>query len=133
MAWSIGDNGFDITLSSYVPRIIHAHLRRVVVAQMERANLTLDTVQRWAVHPGGRDILDKVEAALGLEPDALAVSRAVLRDVGNLSSATLFFVLEALLRAPAAAPGENICALAFGPGLTAELGFFSPHGGGSMI
>ncbi|MCX6995655.1 MAG: hypothetical protein NTV49_00875 [Kiritimatiellaeota bacterium] len=124
MAWSIGDQGFDIALSSYVPKIIHAHLRGAVTAQVQRGGLALASVQRWAVHPGGRDILDKVASALGLDPEALTVSRTVLSDYGNLSSATLFFVLDAIRRAPAAVPGENICALAFGPGLTVELGLF---------
>jgi predicted naringenin-chalcone synthase len=79
----------------------------------------------WAVHPGGRSILDAVERALALPEAALAASRAVLRDYGNMSSATIMFVLKALLRADAAGAG---CAVAFGPGVTAEILLF--RGGG---
>ena len=77
----------------------------------------------WAVHAGGRSILDAVEGALHLPPDALAHSRAVLADDGNMSSATLMFVLARLLAGP---PVRNGVALAFGPGLAAEgFGFAS--------
>jgi len=124
MAWSVGDDGFDIVLSAYVPRIIQRHISEAVGRHLASAGLDAAHIQRWAVHPGGRDILDKVEAALELGPRALELSRAVLRDHGNLSAATLFFVLDAMLREPPVAGGEHIFALAFGPGLTAESGLF---------
>jgi alpha-pyrone synthase len=78
------------------------------------------------VHPGGRSILDAVARALDLAPTALDASRDVLRRFGNMSSATVMFVLESLLRtAPAGAAG---CAMAFGPGLVAETMLFHAVG-----
>ena len=82
-----------------------------------RSGVDPDRVDGWAVHAGGRSILDAVERALDLPRDALAASRTVLEDVGNMSSATLMFVLARLLEAPRI---ERGVALAFGPGLAAE-------------
>lgn len=78
----------------------------------------------WAVHPGGRSVLDAVETALDLDGSALAASRAILRQHGNMSSATVLFVLDALMREERR-PGAIGCAMAFGPGLTAETMLFS--------
>jgi predicted naringenin-chalcone synthase len=78
-------------------------------------------VRRWAVHPGGKAIVEKVRDSLALDPQQVRASLEVLRQYGNMSSATILFVLQELLREPAAAPEESICALAFGPGLTLEL------------
>jgi len=74
----------------------------------------------WAVHPGGRSVLDRVESGLDLPPDALAASRAVLRDFGNMSSATILFILASLLRDDDVPDGARVAGLAFGPGLTVE-------------
>jgi predicted naringenin-chalcone synthase len=115
MAWEIGDHGFDLVLSSYVPDIIASNILGI----LEEASIDLTSAPHWAVHPGGKAILDKVEGALGLESDALETSRAVLRDYGNMSSATILFVFERLLSV--LKPGERLCGLAFGPGLTVEL------------
>jgi alpha-pyrone synthase len=78
------------------------------------------------VHPGGRTVLDAVERALGLTPPALSASREILRHFGNMSSATVMFVLEALLRS--AASGASGCAMSFGPGLVAETMRFRAAG-----
>jgi predicted naringenin-chalcone synthase len=75
-------------------------------------------VSLWAVHPGGRSVLDAIEAVLELDGTALTASRGVLRDYGNMSSPTVMFVLSRLLGR--ARRGEQGLALAFGPGLTAE-------------
>lgn len=125
MAWTIGDDGFDITLSSYVPDLIRAHIRTGIDAWLAGHSTDAKQIARWAIHPGGRAILDKSAAALELAPDVLDISRSVLRDVGNLSSTTLFFVLERMLREPPSTDGETILAAAFGPGLTLELGLFT--------
>ena len=82
-----------------------------------------EEVALWAVHPGGRSVLDAVVHGFGLPDRALDVSRAVLRDHGNMSSATVMFVLRRMMEA--ARPGERGCALAFGPGLSAESMRFS--------
>lgn len=117
MAWTIGDQGFDMVLSRHVPRILGSSLPTAVPALL--GDVDPAAVDRWAVHPGGRSVLDHVQAALGLDVDDLAASREVLRRFGNMSSATVLFVLAELLREPAAG-SERLAAMAFGPGLTVE-------------
>ncbi|WP_242090745.1 type III polyketide synthase [Curtobacterium sp. DN_7.5] len=117
MAWNIGDEGFEMVLSTAVPKLIGEHVGRAVAPLLGEGRPA--AVPTWAVHPGGRAILDRTEEALGLPPTALAASRAVLRDHGNMSSATVFFVLAEALRSGLRA-GAPVIALAFGPGLTVE-------------
>ncbi|WP_127818948.1 type III polyketide synthase [Microbacterium sp. CPCC 204701] len=116
MVWTIGDHGFEMVLSAEVPRIIGREIRGAVdgfVGDDRPPDV-------WAVHPGGRSVLDRVESGLELDPRALAASRAVLRDYGNMSSVTILFILRALLRDDAVADGARVAGLAFGPGLTVE-------------
>ncbi|HCN30773.1 MAG TPA: type III polyketide synthase [Verrucomicrobiales bacterium] len=119
MAWDIGDTGFNIVLSSYVPDIIGAGIHTLLGGVLRRQGVSIEQIHEWAVHPGGRAILDKVGQSLALKPDALDASRAVLRDYGNMSSATILFVLKELLDQAGSEPATT-CALAFGPGLTVE-------------
>src|SRR4249919_20903 len=77
-------------------------------------------IDLWAVHPGGRTVLDAVEQAFGLPPAALSASRSVLNDYGNMSSGTVMFVLDRIMRDAARKGGQNGCAMSFGPGLVAE-------------
>lgn len=117
MTWRIGDHGFRMTLSAAVPERIQRGLRSQIEPWLETHGLSLRDVATWAVHPGGPRILTAVTRALDLPDDALAVSRGVLADHGNMSSPTILFVLERLLWARAPRPWV---ALAFGPGLTTE-------------
>ncbi len=118
--WDIGDQGFAMHLSGEVP----GRIARALAAADLRALLlgggagddAAPPVDGWAVHAGGRSILDAVEAALDLPGDALDASRAVLRDHGNMSSATLMFALAQMIGRPV----RHGVALAFGPGLAAE-------------
>ena len=110
--WDITDQGFVMQLSGEVPGRIGAALADPGM----RERLVNGGVDQWAVHAGGRSILDAVESALQLPPDALDDSRAVLRDYGNMSSSTLMFVLARILGRPV----EHGVAIAFGPGLAAE-------------
>ncbi|MFO7811381.1 MAG: type III polyketide synthase [Pelovirga sp.] len=121
MAWSIGDNGFDISLSSYVPKIIGAGIADLTMSLLDRHHLGIEDIHTWAVHPGGKSIIDKVVEGLQLAPDQVAASRDVLRNYGNMSSATILFVLHDILAAARADHPQMIGAMAFGPGLTAEL------------
>jgi predicted naringenin-chalcone synthase len=124
MSWSVRDDGFDMVLSGRVPRAIEETLgahRDVFLRGAAVADIDL-----WAVHPGGRSVLDSVERALDLPADALASSRNVLRDKGNMSSATVMFVLEDMLAS--AETGMRGCGMAFGPGLTAETMLFEAVG-----
>ena len=120
MAWSIGDLGFDISLSSYVPKIIGAGIFEVLQPLLTRNDLSIADVQRWAVHPGGKSIVDKVAASLELSADQVSTSRNVLRNFGNMSCATILFVLKEMLEQANAEDREKVCAIAFGPGLTVE-------------
>ena len=119
MAWTIGDQGFEMVLSGQVPRLVGAHVRHALTPLLGPGGQGYPGVDSWAVHPGGRSILDRVESALELAPEQLAPSREVLRRYGNMSSATVLFVLHSLLQAPPTGAGR-VCALAFGPGLSVE-------------
>lgn len=114
--WDITDQGFAMHLSGEVPARIAAGLADAAFAAAATGGARPEEIDGWAVHAGGRSILDAVEGALHLLPDALADSRAVLADNGNMSSATLMFVLAKLLERRV----ERGVALAFGPGLAAE-------------
>ncbi len=121
--WDITDTGFAMHLSGEVPARIAAALADPDVARAATGGHAPATIDGWAVHAGGRSILDAVGSALSLAPEALAASRSVLAAFGNMSSATLMFVLARLLAGPRV---ERGVALAFGPGLAAEgFGFSS--------
>jgi len=115
MTWDVTDLGFRMGLSPKVPAAVREHVAPVVDGLLGRNGLTREDVGAWAIHPGGPAIVDAAGDALGLEDEALEPSRAVLREIGNCSSATILIVLERLLAAGASGP---IVALAFGPGLT---------------
>ncbi|WP_336856825.1 type III polyketide synthase [Sinomonas albida] len=150
MAWNIGDRGFEMVLGSYVPHIIDEHITGALEPLLARepalAGRPHSEIEHWAIHPGGRSIVDKVVARLGLSEDQAVPARETLREFGNMSSATIMFVFEYILGLPGAdAPGpeaanegrgasesaagtddgarpgsERVCAMAFGPGLTVE-------------
>jgi len=142
MAWKIGDHGFEMVLSSYVPSIIEKHIEGALEPLLARLGESRPEasadIERWAIHPGGRSILDKVQDAVKLSDAQMVESRRVLRDYGNMSSATVLFVLREILHdGDAAGVGsstgastsestsdiagnERVCAMAFGPGLTVE-------------
>jgi predicted naringenin-chalcone synthase len=116
ITWAIGDHGFNMVLSGQVPASVGAALRghrQAILGDADQGDINL-----WAIHPGGRSVLDAVETALDLPPEAMAASREVLRRYGNMSSATILFVLKDVMAQ--AATGQRGIAMAFGPGLTAE-------------
>ncbi|MCC5829873.1 MAG: type III polyketide synthase [Phycisphaeraceae bacterium] len=122
MTWRIGDHGFRMTLSPEVPKLIETHLRVWVEKELSSRGLSIDDVEQWLSHPGGPAILEAVERSLKLKPEVHAISRQVLDDHGNMSSATLGFLLER------GGVGKKLTvALGFGPGLVAEL--LVLHGG----
>jgi len=125
MTWRIGDQGFDIALSSYVPKIIGGNIRELVGPALAAGGLSLPDIDTWAVHPGGKSIVDQVQKSLGLSGEQVSASREVLRRCGNMSSATILFVLEEILRRPSGKSPERVCAIAFGPGLTVETATLS--------
>ncbi|GAA0582228.1 type III polyketide synthase [Craurococcus roseus] len=116
ITWRIGDAGFDMTLSGLVPLTLARALPDHAEAILDGA--APSDISLWAVHPGGRSVLDAVENGLSLPDGLLEDSRAVLREHGNMSSATVMFVLRRMMAG--AVPGQRGCAIAFGPGLSAE-------------
>ncbi|GAA4769884.1 type III polyketide synthase [Stakelama sediminis] len=120
--WTVTDQGFAMHLSGEVPGRIADTLADADFTQVLTRGTVAQDIDGWAVHAGGRSILDAVERGLHLDPAALDDSRAVLARFGNMSSATLMFVLATMLKRPV----ERGVALAFGPGLAAEgFGFRS--------
>lgn len=126
MAWTIGDRGFDMLLSSYVPRILGLHARDLLEEVLQASPVTLNDLAGWAIHPGGKAILSTIESHMGWpqQDGPLALSHRVLRDYGNMSSPTILFVLQALLAESPLPSGAPLGVMAFGPGLTVELGVF---------
>ncbi|WP_173921806.1 type III polyketide synthase [Agromyces sp. Marseille-P2726] len=129
MAWKIGDHGFEMVLSNAIPAIIDEHITGAIEPLVDHDTalteaLAADTagaaIEHWAIHPGGRSILDKVESRLRLSEAQLVPARETLRDFGNMSSATVMFVLRNILESDAAGDGHRVVAMAFGPGLTVE-------------
>jgi predicted naringenin-chalcone synthase len=118
MSWRIGDHGFTMTLSPRVPELIGRHVRPWLADWLALHGLTLATVGSWAVHPGGPRILSSFGEAVGLDRSALDPSYRVLAEFGNMSSPTIAFILQRLRQAQAPRP---CVALAFGPGLAAEV------------
>jgi predicted naringenin-chalcone synthase len=117
MSWRIGDHGFRMTLSARVPDLIQAHLEGWLKEWLAAQGMYMEEVASWAIHPGGPRILTAVEEALGLERVASTVPRGVLAEHGNMSSATILFILQQMRREGASLP---LVALAFGPGLVVE-------------
>ena len=115
--WHVGDTGFAMHLSGEVPGRIGDALSSDEFRGAICNGTGPEGIDSWAVHGGGRTILDAVEKGLGIAPEALAISRDILREKGNMSSSTLMFALERVMRGP---PAETGVAIAFGPGLAAE-------------
>ena len=126
MTWDIGDTGFLMGLSSAVPRIIARHLPSYLDALLEEHALKLEDIDFWAIHPGGRAIVEQVQSVLELPDEAVADSLEVLRQYGNMSSPTILFVLKRFLERHRAGEQEleHGVAMAFGPGLTLEGALF---------
>jgi len=120
MIWRIGDHGFVLRLSPQIPRHL-TEAAPVALAQL----FSVDEPQFWAIHPGGPTIVNQLSAIFALAPDQVAASRAILRNYGNLSSATIFFVLDELRRTlplqSAQGGSQSGVAMAFGPGLVIEM------------
>jgi predicted naringenin-chalcone synthase len=121
MTWHIGDNGFDIALSSYVPDIIQAGIGTFLSNLLNRYDLTFADIDLYAIHPGGLKILEACEKALNISKDSNKYAYQTLRNYGNMSSATILFVLKAIWDAIDKQDHQkNIFSCAFGPGLTLE-------------
>ncbi len=129
MAWAIGNLGFEMRLSAYVPDIIRTGISSLINQLLSSHGSDLKAVNHYAIHPGGKKILQAIEAELGLTRHDNRFAYQVLSQYGNMSSPTVLFVLKALWQA--ATPGNNgqqALSLAFGPGLTLESALFTITG-----
>jgi predicted naringenin-chalcone synthase len=120
IAFDLGSQGIRTTMTREVPALVGRGIRPLMLRALEQLGLPLDAIQHWVLHPGGGKVLEVVGQSLELPPEALASSYRVLHDYGNMSSATVLFVLEDLLRTRRPQAGERAFAMAFGPGLTME-------------
>jgi alkylresorcinol/alkylpyrone synthase len=121
MGWEISEQGFRVVLSAAVPDMVKRHLRRDVDGFLADHGLALRDISSFVCHPGGPKVLEAMEHALELSPDALELTWRSLREVGNLSSTSVLLVLERTLRERRPAPGSWGLLLAMGPGFCSEL------------
>ncbi len=125
MAWDVGDFGFEMRLSAYVPDILEKHIHQFCSELLSKNGSSLKDLKYMAVHPGGKKILSSVEKALGIPKEMNAVAYGVLRNFGNMSSPTVLFVLKEIFDQLTAKDNhEEIISFAFGPGLTLEAVVF---------
>ena len=120
MTFTISDTGFRMYLSSYVPELLGAQIGSFVDDLLAGAGLTRSDVTHWGIHPGGVPIIDHVQRSLDLTDAQVAVSHHILNEFGNMSSATILFVLDYIQRCNKPQPHDYGVLMAFGPGLTME-------------
>jgi predicted naringenin-chalcone synthase len=121
MGWKIGNSGFEMMLSSELPKIILNEAVPVLNNILAQHNLSAEKITHWALHPGGRAILDSLQNGMKISDEQMIPSRTVLRNYGNLSSSSILFVLKELMTNTPIKNDELVCAVAFGPGLTMEV------------
>ncbi|MGE5401903.1 MAG: type III polyketide synthase [Ignavibacteriales bacterium] len=121
MGWKIGNSGFEMILSPELPKIIFSQAVPALKDILRKLNLTKDSIRSWALHPGGRAILDALQSGLSLSDEQMQPSRAILRNHGNMSSASILFVMKEILDSCPVQKDDLLCAVAFGPGLTMEV------------
>lgn len=120
MGWKIGNTGFEMILSSDLPKIILNDAAPKLMEILEDHGTPAGRIAHWALHPGGRAILDALQNGLQLSDEQMHPSRTVLKTYGNLSSASILFVLKEILTNVHLKRDDLVCAVAFGPGLTME-------------
>ena len=118
MAWELSSSGFLMTLSGYVPELIEGDFGAIIDRCLERKQWDKNEISHWCIHPGGKRILEAISRSAGIDAQQLKSSYEVLRDYGNMSSATILFVLHKMLQQHHAP--KKLFAAAFGPGLTVE-------------
>jgi predicted naringenin-chalcone synthase len=121
MGWKIGNEGFEMSLSSELPKIILEHAVPALKKMLADSGISPGDIKHWALHPGGRAILDALQEGLQLSEAMMLPSRTVLKNYGNMSSASILFVLKELLRSTSVKKNDLCCAVAFGPGLSMEM------------
>ena len=123
MSWQIGDFGFEMQLSSYVPTLLGRGIEELLHNLLKKANLQRDEIDLFAIHPGGKRILEVIEQKLNIERSKNQPAFDILKNYGNMSSATVLFVLELIMSTTIEKrEHQKLLAMAFGPGLTLESG-----------
>jgi predicted naringenin-chalcone synthase len=120
MSFTVTDQGFRMYLSSYVPDVLAANIRTLLDRLLMRNDLGCEDVKFWAIHPGSKKIVEYIREQLELSDEQVRYSLDSLRDYGNMSSATVLFVLERIIQTGSPQSGEYGVMMAFGPGLTME-------------
>ncbi len=125
MAWNISATGFQMKLSAYIPQLVEENITQLLHAALTHTSIaekqiTQEQIKYWAIHPGGRKIVDNAMKVLQLSPNQVAASYQTLKDYGNMSSATILFVLKEIMNLPQEYDKPYIFAVGFGPGLTME-------------
>lgn len=119
MAWHLSGRGFLMRLSAYIPQLLKAGITPLLLNALAAGKHARESITQWAIHPGGKKILETVQKELGLEREQLKPSFEILREYGNMSSPTILFVLKNIIDSIGDSP-QKIFAAAFGPGLTME-------------
>jgi len=121
MAWTVGDQGFEMKLSSYVPQAIRSGIKKLTLSLLSLNKIKLSEVNYFAIHPGGKKILEAIEAELGLKKTDNAHAYSVMKNYGNMSSPTILFVLQEIFsKLDSSDHHKKILSFGFGPGLTLE-------------
>jgi predicted naringenin-chalcone synthase len=123
MAWELSSTGFLMTLSGYVPDLIEEDFKGVAERALHKQNLNINDISHWCLHPGGKRILEAIGKSVALPSERMNESYEVLRQFGNMSSATILFVLKKMMQQKKSMPA--LFGAAFGPGLTVET--FTAH------
>ena len=121
MGWQISNEGFQVLLSKDIPTIVRELVHSNINELLEKNGLTLSNIENFVTHPGGTKVLDAYQSALGLSDKAMENTKAVLRANGNMSSATIFFILKRFMESNATRPGSYGLLSALGPGFSSEL------------
>ncbi|MDQ4106955.1 MAG: stilbene synthase [Actinomycetota bacterium] len=124
MGWRFTAEGFNVILSKSVPAIVLQHFRESLVESCEYVGVDFEELEHFVLHPGGAKVLDAFEEVLEIEPGGLTFSRGVLRDYGNMSAATVLFILDRFLQSGEFSSGDLGVLSAMGPGFSAEHVFF---------
>lgn len=126
MAWDLGNFGFEMKLSSYVPDVIQGGIRKLTNEMLEKINQKISDIKYFAIHPGGKKILEVIEKELGITKEQNQPAYNVLKNFGNMSSPTVLFVLSEIFKNLRNGDNNsNILSFAFGPGLTMESILFT--------
>lgn len=117
MAWELSSSGFLMTLSGYIPELIEEDFEAVIGRSLRQGGIEKEAVSHWCIHPGGKRILEAIARSAGLQKEQLDDAYQVLNQHGNMSSATILFVLQRMMQQQLP---KQVFGAAFGPGLTVE-------------